>query len=76
MRTQPDEIIRRLEADNSRLGKEAILREAYEEGLPEFFEGLKMALDALVTFNVKQVPVRDFSCGDVSIRLEILNAAP
>lgn len=59
MRTQPDEIIRRLEADNSRLGKEAILREAYEEGLPEFFEGLKMALDALVTFNVKQVPVRE-----------------
>jgi DNA ligase-1 len=61
MRTQPDEIIRRLEADNSRLGKEAILREAYEEGLPEFFEGLKMALDALVTFNVKQVPVREDS---------------
>lgn len=61
MRTQPDEIIRRLEADNSRLGKEAILREAYEEGLPEFFEGLKMTLDALVTFNVKQVPVRDDS---------------
>lgn len=59
MRTQPDEIIRRLEADNSRLGKERILREAYEEGVPEFFEGLKMALDALVTFNVKQVPVRE-----------------
>jgi DNA ligase-1 len=61
MRTQPDEIIRRLEADSSRLGKEAILREAYREGLPEFFEGLKMALDPLVTFNVKQVPVRDDS---------------
>lgn len=59
MRTQPDAIIRQLEADNSRLGKEAILRKAHEEQLPEFFEGLKMALDALVTFNVKQVPVRE-----------------
>jgi DNA ligase-1 len=59
MRTQPDEIVRRLEADNSRLGKEAIIRAAYEEGLPEFFEGVRMALDTLVTFGVKQVPTKD-----------------
>jgi DNA ligase-1 len=59
MRTQPDEIIRRLEADNSRLGKEAIIRTAHEEGLPEFFEGVCMALDPLVTFGVKQVPVKE-----------------
>src|SRR6056300_2096709 len=58
MRTQPQDIIAKLEADNSRLGKEAILKSAYEEGLPEFFEGLKMALDPLVTFGVKQVPER------------------
>src|SRR6056300_1102456 len=58
MRTQPDAIIRSLEADNSRLAKEALLLEAMDEGLPEFFEGLKMALDPLVTFGVKQVPVR------------------
>jgi len=58
MRTQPDAIIRQLEADNSRLGKEAILKQAHEEGLPEFFEGLTMALDPLVTFGVKQVPER------------------
>ena len=44
MRTQPQEIIAALEADNSRLGKEAILLEAYNEGLPEFFDGLRMAL--------------------------------
>jgi len=59
MRTQPQDIIAKLEADNSRLGKEAILKSAYEEGLPEFFEGLTMALDPLVTFGVKQVPVKD-----------------
>jgi DNA ligase-1 len=59
MRTQPDSIIRQLEIHPSRLNKEAILRAAWEEGLPEFFEGCRMALDPLVTFGVKQVPVRE-----------------
>ena len=59
MRTQPQTIIQRLEADNSRLAKEQILAEAMEEGLDEFFQGLKMALDKLYTFGVKQVPVKD-----------------
>jgi len=58
MRTQPQDIIAKLEADNSRLAKEALLLEAMDEGLPEFFEGLTMALDPLVTFGVKQVPER------------------
>jgi DNA ligase 1 len=56
MRTQPDEYIRQLEADNSRLGKEAILEKAVAENVPEFFDGVRMALDSLVTFGVKQVP--------------------
>ena len=59
MRTQPDSIIRSLELHNSRLDKEAILKAAHEEGLPEFFEGLTMALDPLVTFGVKQVEELD-----------------
>ena len=59
MRTQPEVIIARLEADNSRLAKEAILAEAMSEGLDEFFDGLKMALDKLYTFGVKQVPVKE-----------------
>ena len=63
MRTQPETIIQRLESDNSRLAKEAILAEAMEEGLDEFFEGLKMALDKLYTFGVKQVPVKDDDAG-------------
>ena len=58
MRTQPDAIIRQLEIHNSRINKEDIIRAAHEEGLPEFFEGLRMALDPLVTFGVKQVPER------------------
>ena len=47
MRTQPQAIIENLEADNSRLSKEAILLDAMKEGLDEFFEGLKMCLDPL-----------------------------
>ena len=56
MRTQPDAIIRALEIHPSRLNKEGIIEAAHKEGLPEFFEGLRMALDPLVTFGVKQVP--------------------
>ena len=59
MRTQPQEIIEKLEADNSRLAKEAVIEQAMTEGLNEFFEGVKMALDPLVTFGVKQVPERN-----------------
>ena len=59
MRTQPQEIIAKLEEDNSRLAKEAVILEAMEEGLDEFYEGVQMALDPLVTFGVKQVPERN-----------------
>ena len=58
MRTQPQEVIAKLEADNSRLAKESILLDAMNEGLDEFFEGVKMALDPLYTFGVKQVPTK------------------
>jgi len=56
MRTQPQEIIAKLEADNSRLAKEQIIEDAMNEGLDEFFDGVKMCLDKLHTFGVKQVP--------------------
>jgi DNA ligase-1 len=56
VRTQPEVIIAKLESDNSRLSKESILADAMNEGLDEFFEGLKMALDKLYTFGIKQVP--------------------
>jgi DNA ligase 1 len=59
MRTQPQAVIARLEADNSRLAKEAILAEAMTEGLDEFFEGVRWCLDKLHTFGVKQVPESD-----------------
>ena len=53
---KPYEIIQKLEADNSRLAKEAILADAIENAPAEFFDGLKLALDKLVTFGVQKVP--------------------
>ena len=61
MRTQPQEIIKRLEDHNGRLEKETIIFGAMGEGLDEFFEGVTMALDPLVTFGVKQVPEKEDS---------------
>ena len=54
--TQPWKIIQELEADNSRLKKEAIIRRENDADNVEFFEGVGMALDGFRTFGVKQVP--------------------
>ncbi len=48
------QIISELEADNSRLAKEAIIQEHVDN--TELFDGFKMALDNLYTFGVKKVP--------------------
>ncbi len=54
-----EEIIHQLELHPSRLDKEKIISEAMERGLDDFFEGIRMALDPLVTFGVKIVPEKD-----------------
>lgn len=59
MRTQPERIISDLETHSSRINKEQILEAAMNEGLDEFFHGLRMATDKLYTFGVKQVPTKD-----------------
>lgn len=56
---KPHKIIAALEADNSRLAKEAIIAQAMQDSNDEFFEGVTMALDSLVTFGVKKVPERE-----------------
>lgn len=49
-------IIQALESDNSRLIKEEIiLKEALADN-EEFFQGCRMAYDAMITFGVKKVP--------------------
>ena len=54
-----EEIIRKLELHPSRLDKEKIIFESMDKGLDDFFEGIRMALDPLVTFGVKIVPEKE-----------------
>ena len=51
------EVIAQLEATSGRLEKERIILDAWNQGCVEFFQGAKLAYDALVTFGVKKVPV-------------------
>jgi len=55
----PWSIITELEQDNSRLAKEAIISREAEAGNDEFFDGCRLALDSLVTFNVKKILVKE-----------------
>jgi DNA ligase 1 len=50
------EIVRALAADASRLAKEAIVAQAMDDNNIEFFQGVRLAYDNLITFGVKQVP--------------------
>ncbi len=54
---RPWKIIQELEADNSRLKKEAIIRRESEADNIRFFNGVGMALDGFRTFGVQKVPV-------------------
>src|SRR5271170_4864287 len=53
---QPYEVIKQLQATNSRLDKEQILEEAWNAGCTDFFTGAKLACDGLVSFGVKKIP--------------------
>ena len=53
---EPCEIITALEADNSRLGKENIIKTVADQGNNIFFAGCRLALDPMITFGLKQVP--------------------
>ena len=52
----PWEIVQELEADNSRLVKEAIVQKVATQGNDTFFAGCRLALDPMITFGLKQVP--------------------
>jgi DNA ligase-1 len=49
-------IIQELESDNSRLFKEAIVRREAQADNTEFFQGLRLCFDPMITFGVKKVP--------------------
>lgn len=50
------DIIKSLESTNSRLEKEEILRESMNQKLDNFFQGIKLALDPMITFGIKKIP--------------------
>lgn len=52
----PWKVIKALESDNSRLGKEAILERECRDKNDILFYGIRYALDNMLTFGVKQVP--------------------
>ncbi|CAB4129270.1 CDC9 ATP-dependent DNA ligase [uncultured Caudovirales phage] len=52
---KPWEVIAELEADNSRLAKEAIVKREALAGNAELFRGFRAAYDAMITFGVKKV---------------------
>ena len=54
---KPSDVIAQLEATPGRLDKESIVRRAWDQGCVEFFQGAKLAYDALVTFGVKKAPI-------------------
>jgi DNA ligase-1 len=54
----PWNVIQELEADNSRLVKEEIVKREAVAGNDEFFAGCRLALDAMTTFGVKQVDTK------------------
>ena len=52
---KPWEVIAELEADNSRLVKESIIKRESDSDNAELFRGFRAAYDAMVTFGVKKV---------------------
>jgi len=56
MSTDCYRVIRSLEDHPSRLNKEAIVLAEAEAGNTEFFAGMRLAYDSMITFGVKKVP--------------------
>lgn len=52
----PWKVVADLEADNSKLAKEAIIEREARAGNTEFFEGVRLAYDAMITFGIAKVP--------------------
>ena len=61
---KPWEVIQLLEADNSRLAKEAIIKQELDAKNTEFFEGVRCALDNLITFGLKQIDEKTTDDGE------------
>lgn len=67
----PWNIIQALEADNSSLAKQAILASNIDNA--EFLAGARMCLDPLVTFGVKQVPIKEDDTPGINVNPALFN---
>ena len=56
---KPWQIIQQLEGNNSRTFKEQLIEAQATAGNDEFFLGVRLALDNLITFGIKQVPTSE-----------------
>ena len=56
MSAQTTFVINALESHSSRNNKEAIIEAEARSGNDVFFEGVRLALDPMITFGVKKVP--------------------
>ena len=54
--TEPQYIISSLETHSSRINKEQIIEAAAQQNNRVFFEGVRLALDPMITFGLKQIP--------------------
>ena len=54
--SNPWTVIQEIEADNSRLAKEAIIKRESDADNKDFFDGVCMALDGFRTFGIQKVP--------------------
>ena len=52
---KPWDVVAELEADNSRLAKEAIVKRELEADNAEFFRGFRAAYDCMITFGIKKI---------------------
>jgi DNA ligase-1 len=52
---KPWEVVAELEADASRLVKEAVVKREAEAGNADFFRGARAALDSMITYGIRQV---------------------
>ena len=53
--TNPWDVIAELEADNSRLAKEAIVKREADANNAELFRGFRHAYDCMITFGIKKI---------------------
>lgn len=63
MNNNPWDVISVLESDNSRLFKERVILDEAVSNNDTFFEGVGLALNAMITFGLKQIPFKEGTDG-------------